>query len=889
VSAVATVTDVVDVILRDGSTLRLRPPRQNDGEALLRFFAGLSVRSLYLRFHGTPSVDMRLVEPLLEPDWEERGALLGTLASDEGEDVVAVANYVRLRDPTVAESAFTVADAYQRRGIGTRLLEQLAQRAAAVGVQRFLAEVMADNRDMLGVFEAVGFELTRELAGGEIEVEFPIGSTDAYEARVAERDHVAVTASVRPFFEPRNVAVIGASRRRGSIGGELFRNILRGDFRGAAYPVNRDGDAVAGVRAFRSIEEIGEPIDLAVICLPAPAVLEASEQALRHGVRALVVISAGFAETGHEGEQRQERLLALVRSYGARLIGPNCLGIAVAAPSLNATFAGRAAPPGNIGFSSQSGALGLALLEAAVTRGLGLSAFVSIGNKADVSTNDLLEWWEDDPATDAIALYVESFGNPRRFGALARRVARRKPILALKSGTTASGQRAASSHTAALAGSEAAVDALFHNAGVIRAASLEELIDVAGLLSSRPRLAGRNVAVLTNAGGLGILCADACEAADLELTPLAEDTVADLRAVLPAEASVANPVDMLGSATAETYAAALPPLLADPHVDAVIVLFVPAVSATADAVATAVTRIVDTADTDKPTLAVVISAEGVPEALRSAGGRVAAFAYPESAARALGRAAERASWLRRPLGAVPELDGIDRERAEAVVRRALEASDDVWLDPASTRELLLAYGVPVVDERVARSAEDAVAAARELGFPAVVKTATPGAHKTETGGIALGLADETLVRRAAESIGPPVVVQPMLSGGVELLAGVVQDPVFGPLVAFGPGGVFAELIGQAAFRIAPLTDVDAEELVTGGKAGLLVAGFRGAPPADRAALQQLVHRLGRLGEDFPAVSELDLNPVIARPTGCVAVDARIRIRRPAVAPRAKTW
>ena len=485
-------SDVVDVILRDGSTLRLRPPVREDADAILEFFRALSEQSLYMRFHGFPSLGPQVVEQVLESDWAERGALLGSLVEDSSERVVALANYARLRDPSVAEAAFAVADAYQRRGIGTRLVEQLAERAARHGIERFVAEVLPDNRRMIGVFEALGFEVTRELAGGELEVTFPIARTERFEERLAERDHVAVTASLRPFFQPRSVAVIGASRRRGTIGGELFRNIIEADFAGAAFPVNRDGDSVAGVRGYRSIDEIPDPVDLAVLCVPAAAVLEAAEQALRAGVRALVVISAGFAEVGSEGIDLQERLLALVRAHGARLIGPNCLGIAVAEPRLNATFASRSAPPGNIGFSSQSGALGLALLEAAVSRGLGLSAFVSIGNKADVSTNDLLEWWEEDTTTEAILLYVESFGNPRRFGRIARRVARRKPLLALKSGTSASGQRAASSHTAALAGSDAAVDALFHQAGVIRAATLGELIDVAGLLSE-PAASRRSV------------------------------------------------------------------------------------------------------------------------------------------------------------------------------------------------------------------------------------------------------------------------------------------------------------------------------------------------------------------------------------------------------------
>jgi acetate---CoA ligase (ADP-forming) len=879
-----------DVILRDGRTLRLRPPSRDDAEPLLAFFGGLSQRSLYLRFHGFPQISPRLGESVVEPDWRERGALLGALVDDEVERVVALASYVRLRDPRLAEAAFTVADEHQGRGIGTRLLEQLAARAAEVGIERFVAYVLPDNRAMLGVFEAAGFELTRQLESGELEVQFPIASTETYREHVDARDHEAVVASLRPFFEPRSVAVVGASKRRGSIGGELFRNILAGDFSGAAHPVNRDGEPVAGVRGYRTIEDIPDPVDLAVITLPGAAVLVAAEQALRKGVRALVVISAGFAEVGSEGVERQEQLLGLVRSRGARLIGPNCLGVAVAGPSLNATFAARTAPAGNIGFSSQSGALGLALLEAAESRGLGLSAFVSIGNKADVSTNDLLEWWEDDAATEVVLMYVESFGNPRRFGRVARRVARTKPILALKSGTTVTGQKAASSHTAALAGSEAAVDALFHQTGVIRASSLEELVDVAALLSRQGEPKGRRVAVLTNAGGLGILCADACEAAGLILPDLGDETRSALAGLLSPEASVENPIDMLGGATADTYASALPLLLEDAQVDAAIVLFVPTVTATADEVANAVDAAAARSTSGKPVLAVVLSAEGIPALLRRDGAHVAAFHYPESAARALGRLAQRAEWLRQPHGTVPAIEGIDRDAAERVVDRALSGGDDVWLNSADTRELLLAYGLPLVGERLASGPDEAGAAAEALGYPVVVKTALPGAHKTELGGIALDLADAEAVRAAVERIGGPVIVQPMIPSGAELLAGVVQDPVFGPLVAFGPGGVFAELIGEAAFRIAPLTDRDADELVYGGKAGRLVRGFRGAPPADGAALGDLLLRLARLGEDLPAVAELDLNPVLALPDRCVAVDARVRVqRRLEHTKRAKTW
>jgi acetate---CoA ligase (ADP-forming) len=872
----------VDVILRDGTTLRLHPPSAADAQAVVAFFGDLSERSRYLRFHGAGSVDEKLVGTFLEPDWETRGALAATL---DGR-VVALASYARLRDPHAAEVAFAVADELQGRGVGTRLLEQLARRAAATGIERFVAEVLAENNAMLAVFRDAGFEVARTLERGEVEVTFPIASTETFRARVEDRDHAAVAASLLPFFEPKSVAVVGASRRRGSIGGELFRNILDADFTGAVYPVNRGGEPVAGVRGAASVAELPEVVDLAVICVPGARVLDAAEAALAAGVRALCVISSGFAEVGAEGRARQDELLARVREYGGRLIGPNCLGISVPGIGLNATFAPRQLPPGRIAFSSQSGALGLALLEKAAERSLGFSAFVSIGNKADVSSNDLLEWWEDDSETDLVLLYLESFGNPRKFGSLARRVARRKPILALKAGATSAGARAASSHTAALAGSEVAVDALFHQAGVIRARTLEELVDAASFFSTQPLPAGRRVAVLTNAGGLGILCADACDAAGLELRELAPETRDALADLLPAEASTSNPVDLLGSATAATYEAVLPLVLRDPGIDSVIVLFVPPVVASAEDVAAAIVRAGESESRDKPLLAVVLSADGVPPALEG-GSRVATFTYPESAARTLALGVERAEWLRRPLGDEPRLEGIDGPAAQAMVERALAAGSE-WLEPADARAVLAAYGIPLVPERVVSAVDEAVAVARELGYPVVVKTARAGVHKTELGGVAVDLAGDEDVRAAAERIGSPLLVQPMLSG-TEFLAGVVQDPVFGPLVAFGPGGVMAELIGGTGFRIAPLTDADAQQLVEGGKAGQLVRGFRGRAPADADALTDLLHRLARLAQDLPEVAELDLNPVLASPQGCAAVDARVRVAPPQQAERAKSW
>ncbi|HTR33374.1 MAG TPA: GNAT family N-acetyltransferase [Gaiellaceae bacterium] len=865
---------VEDVVLRDGSTLRLRPTTPDDADLLVRFFAELSPESRYLRFQGAGTIDARTVEPFLHTDFDSTVSLVGEL---EGEPVT-LATYVRLRDAHRAEVAFAVADTLQGKGIGTRLLERLAAHASRAGIDEFVAQVLPQNSAMLRVFGDAGFAVTRQLEEGVVEVKLELEQTEAYRAATDERDHIAVARSLAPFFTPSSVAVIGASKRRGTIGGELFRNILAGDFSGAAYPVNAKGDPVGGVPGYASIDEVPGTVDLAVICVPGPAVLDAAASALESGVKALCVISAGFAEVGAEGAQRQEELLALARTHGARLIGPNCLGIASSVCRMNATFAGRAFPPGRAAFSSQSGALGIALLEQAESRGLGLSSFVSIGNKADVSSNDLLEYWEDDPETDLVLLYLESFGNPRKFARIAKRVARSKPILAMRSGTSARGARAASSHTAAMAGSDAAVEALFRQAGVIRASTLEELIDTSVLLSTQPLPSGNRVAVVTNAGGMGILAADACDHAGLVLPDLADETREKLAALLPAEASTANPVDLLGSAVGETYERAIPILLDDPGVDALVVLFVLTIVSDTSDVVEAIRRA--SAGSAKPVVPVVMSAEGAP---------LGSFAYPESAVHALGLAVQRAQWLRRAEGVVPELDGIDATGARELVHELLAQSEDGWLDPDETRRLLGAYGLPLVPERRAETPDEAVAAAVELGLPAVVKTAVAGAHKTESGGVALDLRSEDEVRRAAERIGGPVIVQPFLSGGCELLAGVVQDPVFGPLVAFGPGGTLAELIGSARFALAPVTDVDVQLALTSGKAGRLVAGWRGSPPADTAAVADVLYRLSQLAVDLPEVAELDLNPILAGPDGCVAVDARVRLQPVDQTTATKTW
>jgi acetate---CoA ligase (ADP-forming) len=878
--------DIADVILRDGRTLRLRSPNLEDRERLAAFVLSLSAESLSMRFHAAVRPRAELMDRYRAPDWTNRGALIAELSGGQGDRIVALGSYDRLRDPTAAEVAFAVSDDLQGVGVGTRLLEQLAARAAEHGIERLVFEILPSNTRMLAVVREAGFPVESRLGGGVIEISMQVASTAVSLSRRDARDHVGAAASLRTFLAPSSVAVYGASPRRGTVGGELFRNLREGGFGGRVYPVNRTGAPVGGVPAHTTLLGVQPPVDLAVICVPAVAVLAAATDALDAGVRSLCVVSAGFAEIGREGSERQDALLALVRARGARLMGPNCLGVASTEHHLNATFAGQLLLRGSVGFASQSGALGLAVVEQARGRGLGLSAFVSLGNKADISSNDLLEYWEDDEATSVIALYLESFGNPSRFARIARRVARNKPVLALKGGSSAAGARAAASHTAALASSDAAADALFRQAGIQRARTLSEFLDAALILSTQPLPQGPRVAVVTNGGGLGILFADACAAEGLELSQPSQATRDRLRAVTPGEASLVNPIDLLGSASGATFAAVLPPLLDDPVVDAICVLFARPAFTTAIEVERAIDDAVAHAASEKPVVAVLLSGEAVDtaQALR----HVTTFASPEAAARALGIAARRAAWLRRPQGVEPALAGIDRPAARALVTDAVADAEEAWLDAGQSEQLLRAYGIRLARGIVAQTPSDAVEAAAAIGGPVAVKSAKPGAHKTETGGVALDVRGPDAVRTAAARMGGAVLVQPMLEGE-ELIAGIFQDPTFGPLVAFGMGGVMAELLGATSIAIAPLTDIDAAELLAAGPVGRLVNGFRGRAPLDAAALIDLLHRLSAMVVDLPEIAELDLNPVLASPAGCVAVDQRIRVRRSRPVRPVKSW
>ena len=885
-----------DVVLRDGATVHVRPVRAEDEPGLLALFRGLSDESRWLRFFaGFVDLD-KVAGQAVDVDHRDRYGLVATTGPSM--EIVGHGTYLR-SDHDRAEVAFAVADRFQGRGLATILLAHLAEAAEENGVSALTADVLPQNHRMIEVFRQSGFHVEVRAEPGLITVEFPTALTDEGRARFVERERVAAVAALRSFLAPRSVAVIGASRRRGSIGGEVFHNLLAAGFAGPAYPVNPKAEVIQSVVAYHSVEDVPGPVDLAVIVVPAGGVLDVATQCQRKGVRSLVVISAGFGETGPEGRDRERKLLAVCRESGMRLIGPNCMGVLNTAEevSLNATFSPVFPPTGNVGFLSQSGALGLAVIDHARALGLGLSSFVSVGNKADVSGNDLIQYWEADEDTDLILLYLESFGNPRSFSRIARRVGRSKPIVAVKSGRSSAGARATSSHTGALlAASDVTVDALFRQTGVIRVDTLSEMFDVSALLATQPPPQGSRVAIVTNAGGPGILAADTCEANGLRVDPIGEAAAEELRSFLPPAASVANPVDMIASASAEDYRRAIGIVAADPAVDALIVIFIPPLVTRPEDVAAAIRDAVRDLPRPIPVLSVFMSATGVPEALRDRDVRIPSYAFPEDAARALAHAVRYGVWRARPEGTVPAFDGLRREEAAAVVAEAL-AEGPRWLRPDEVARLFSCYGLPLAEWRLAGSAEEAGRAASELGGPIALKAVAPTlVHKTEAGAVRLGLDGPAPVTAAAEEMAGAVraaghevdrfLVQRMVARGVEMLVGVVHDSAFGPVVAVGAGGTAVELLKDVQVRITPLTETDAEEMIRGLQTAPLLRGYRGAPPADVPALEELLLRVSALVDAHPAIGEMDCNPVMVQPegSGAVIVDARVRVEAASPAP-----
>ncbi|GAB1692667.1 GNAT family N-acetyltransferase [Krasilnikovia sp. M28-CT-15] len=878
IAAPARDVDAVDALTADGGIVRIRPVTPDDASALARLHAGASPASLQLRFFAAPAahaIDAE-VQRLCRPPADGHRAIAAVLAGR----IVGVASYERLDDRR-GEFAIFVDDAQHGRGIGTLLLEHLAATARRCGLTELLGEVLPGNSVMLRVARDLGTGVRSTWHDGVVDIAVPTDDVAAQQA-IADRERHAERASLRPLLQPASVAVVGAGRA-GGVGHETLRALQEYGFTGARYVVNPHAETVAGLPSYPSLAALPTPVDLVVVAVPAEAVAGVVADAAAAGARAAVILSAGFGESDAAGRARQAQLVGLAREHGIRLVGPNCLGVINTDPAvhLNASFAPFAPPAGGLAVAAQSGAVAIALIEHAARTGCGLSTVVSLGNKADVSGNDLIAYWFDDPATTAVALYLESFGNPRKFGRLVRALARRKPVLAVKSGRSAAGRRAGASHTAAAAAPDVTVDALFAQAGVIRADTLGDLLDAARLLTGQPLPAGDRLAVIGNAGGLNVLAADAAEACGMRVPPPSAALRERLIAAAPGAAGHDNPLDLGAGTTAEDFAAAVRALAGSGEVDALLLVLIATRANDVPATLAALGAVVD----DYPALAVAAVVMGAPGSAPTLGERRAAvFDLPERAARALGHATRYASWRREPLGAWPDLSGLDPRAARAAVADGLAAGGG-WQPYARVAEILTAYGIALAPAATVSDAEAAVAAAQRFGYPVVLKCADPElVHKSDTGGVRLDLADAEQVRAAFPQVsaagraGQGALVQPMLAGGVELSSGIVHDPRFGSLVMAGLGGVHTDLFGDRVFRLVPMTDLDAGRMWRALRAAPMLTGYRGAPPVDTAAVEDLLLRVGRLAEELPEVAELDLNPVVARPDGVVVVDAKLRLQ-----------
>ncbi|MFI7542510.1 GNAT family N-acetyltransferase [Actinoplanes sp. NPDC049599] len=870
-----------DALTADGGIVTIRPLRRDDRAGLAALFGEASEESLRLRFFivpGTPTLTAE-VDRLLRPDTEQHVSLVAVLTGRP----VGVASYERVRDlDRRAEFSVFVAEHHRGRGIGTLLLEHLAIRAHAHGITELIGEVLPGNVRMLKVARDLTSKVWSRFAGGVVDIGITTGTDESAELAIDVRDRVAERASLQAILSPAAVAVVGAGHRPGSVGRETLLALRGYGYTGRLYAVNRTGTPVEGVPAYRSVRELPPPVDLLVIAVPADQVLAVLADAGPVGVHGAVVLSAGFGEAGPRGRQRQHDLLVSARAQGIRLVGPNCLGLVNTDPTvrLNAGFAPMPPRPGGLAVAAQSGAVAIALLDSADRYGHGISTLVSLGNKADVSGNDLIAYWHDDPATKAVALYLESFGNPRKFARTVRALSRRKPVLAVKSGRSLAGQRAGASHTAAAAAPAATVDALFDQAGVVRTDTLGELLDAARVLTDQPLPAGDRLAIVGNAGGLNVLAADAAEAAGLRVPPLSAATIGLLAETAPGAAATDNPVDLGAGASPAAFAAAAAAVADSGDTDALLLVVIATRANAPGEILAALGPVVD----GHPGLPVAVVLIGYDRAVPTLGTRRApVFDLPERAAAALARASSYAAWRRLPLGRRPELPDVDSERAAELVRTAL-AEGGQWQPYERTAAILAAYGIRILPGAVAHTAREAVMAAERAGYPVVLKSADPElVHKTDTGGVRLGLADAAAVTRAFVAVaaagqpGAGVLVQRQVSAPVELLAGLAHDPLFGSVVLLGLGGVRTELFDDRVLRLVPMTDLDAGRMWRGLHCAPLLTGYRGAAPVDTAALEDLVLRLGRLAEELPEIAELDLNPVLAGPDGVVAVDAKLRL------------
>ena len=856
-------TSETEVVLRDGGTVLLRPMVTADIDGVRALIGTLpaSDRPADLRSSGDARTGY-------------------TLVAARGERILGYAGY-RASGPTVARMSIAVAAGFGGMGLGTLLLAELSARGDAAGIARFSTETCADNVGLLHLLRHSGFPVSFRSRPGRVVIDHQTRLPEPGREQAQRREDQAGAAAVGHVLRPASVAVVGASRDPQSPGGVLLGNLVAGGFTGPVYPVNPAGGVIQGLAAYRSIGEVPGPVELAILAVPAAAVPAVARECAAGGVKALVVISAGFAEDGPEGAALQAQLLAVCRESGMRLVGPNCLGVLNSDPRvrLSAIFAGVVPQAGRVGLVSQSGGLGLAAMSLADELAIGLSTFVSIGNRADVSANDLLQYLAADSGTDVVLLYLESFGNPRKFARIARAVSATTPIVAVKGGRSVAGAAAIASHTGALvAASDATIDALFRQAGIIRTDTLEQLLDVGTLLAHFPQPAGPRVAVIANAGGLGVLAVDACDDAGLVAPELSAGLRTRLAEVRP-QAATRNPIDTLPGADAQVLERFVRLIADSGEVDAIVGVWVLPGHGPQDPA----TRLVELAWEAPGGLPVVPVLVGDS----SAGRGIAVFGAPERAIHALGRAWWQRNWRQTDQGRVPTLQGIDTAGATAIVRRVADTGGG-WLRMPAVDALLRCYGIPTLDLRAVTTPEAAADAAVELGGPVALKALGPTLlHKSDAGAVVLGLPDGAAVRAAAEQMlthlsasGHPVeslLVQRMGPKGVELIAGVVHDPTFGPVLACGAGGTLTELVRDVSIRLTPLTDLDASRMLRELRTFPLLDGYRGATPCDLPAVEQVLLRLSHLADDHPQIAEIDANPLTVTPDGAVVVDARIRI------------
>ncbi len=865
-----------DVLLRDGRSAHIRPIRSEDADLLVDFYSRVSDESKYYRFFAPmPKLSDRDVKRFTQVDYVQRVAFVLLV----GRKMIAVGRYDAVGEGE-AEVAFLVEDKHQGRGIGQLLLEHLAQAGRERGIERFVAEVLPDNHPMIRTFKDAGYQVRSQYDDGLVSLEFSIDATMTALDVMEQREHRAESASIEKFFNPRSIAVIGASRRQDTIGRVLVRNVVTGDFNGRVHAVNPNADAVSGLPAYKTVSDIPGDVDLAIVAVPAEKVQEVVLDCAAKGVHGLVVISSGFAETGEEGRRRQRQLVGLSRSYGLRLIGPNALGAINTDPdvALNASLSQVMPPRGRAGFFCQSGALGSAILEKVNNRGLGLTTFVSAGNRADVSGNDLLQYWEKDDSTEVVLLYLESIGNPRKFSRIARRVSRRKPIIAVRSGRTTQGVPMGHA-VRKIAAPPQAVDAMFRQAGVIQVDTLEEMFDVAQLVAHQPLPRGRRVAVVGNSDALALLAADAAAGAGL----------------------VVNKTVALGAeAGAEDFEDALDAAIDDPEVDAVAAIYIPPLNVSGEDVANVLAAIGE--QSDKPLVSTFLGAEGVPELLRvpdvagSTAGRGSVPSYPavESAVRALARVVEYAMWLRTPQVTPADEGLVDLPGAKRMVHDLLKRHPEGWdLTDDEQYALLACYGIDLWRTHRVNSAEEAIAAGELLGWDVVLKATAPHlrdrpdqAHvwRTIEGPETMTMAWDALQEVVTDVSTAGFVVQKNAPPGVPVAMQTMEDPLFGPVISFGLGGPLTELLQDRAYRIPPLAEHDAQDMVREIKASPLLFGYRGSEIVDVNEVERVVRRIAQLQHDLPQIRALSLPLVLAGEKGAAVLGAHIRIE-PMVDPR----